>query len=64
MASFASASARSQAKAAQSAVESIKSIEIYDTADTKVDFRVNMNDAGKDPVETLAGTMLGQFGLN
>ena len=55
---------RSQAKAAQSAVESIKSIEIYDTADTKVDFRVNMNDADKDPVETLAGTMLGQFGLN
>ena len=55
---------RSQAKAAQSAVESIKSIEIYDTADTKVDFRVNMNDADKDPVEILAGTMLGQFGLN
>ena len=55
---------RSQAKAAQPAVESIKSIEIYDTADTKVDFRVNMNDADKDPVETLAGIMLGQFGLN
>ena len=54
----------SQAKAAQPAVESIKSIEIYDTADTKVDFRVNMNDADKDPVETLAGIMLGQFGLN
>ncbi|MCF2559990.1 DUF4836 family protein [Prevotella brevis] len=55
---------RSQAKAAQSAVESIKSIEIYDTADTKVDFRVNMNDADKDPVEILADIMLGQFGLN
>lgn len=52
---------RSSASMAQPVIDMIKSLEIYDTGKMTTEFRLNMKDADKDPIELATSMLMGQL---